>query len=178
MNQSFGGSCRCDCGYAAPKLGAQFWLLHQRRWLVISQIQRSRPGWPTRRSRKGAQHRLHSNRSYRRSLDFAHIPMVYSGHRTIVPSDRGCIPAYFGDSAAISGIAAPINAATLLETFGFGGNHRPLPLMPCHRRAVFQPLLCVRLCVAPPFRLSSSVFPHSAPVPHGCDQRVADGNSA
>jgi hypothetical protein len=46
MNQSFGGSCRCDCGYAAPKLGAQFWLLHQRRWLVISQIQKSRPGWP------------------------------------------------------------------------------------------------------------------------------------
>ena len=65
----------------------------------------------------------------------------------------------FGDAAAISGIAAPINAATLLETFGFGGSHRPLPLMPCHRRAVFQPLLCVRLCVAPPFRLSSSVFP-------------------
>src|SRR6266705_4985159 len=140
-------------------------------------------GRPPHEPRGVAQRRLHSSRSYRRSLDFAHIPMVYSGHLTIVPSDRGCIPAYFGDSAAISGIAAPINAATLLETFGFGGSHRPLPLMPCHRlpchrRAVFQPLLCVRLCVAPPFRLSSSVFPHSAPVPHGCDERVADGNSA
>src|SRR5258705_11683061 len=88
----------------------------------------SASGSAQRQVQGGAQHRLHSSRSYRRSLDFAHIPMVYSGHRTIVPSDRGCIPAYFGDSAAISGIAAPINAATLLETFGFGGSHRPLPL--------------------------------------------------
>src|SRR5882724_5755366 len=87
----------------------------------------SASGSARRQVQGGAQRRLHSSRSYRRSLDFAHIPMVYSGHRTIVPSDRGCIPAYFGDAAAISGIAAPINAATLLEAFGFGGSHRPLP---------------------------------------------------
>jgi transposase len=53
-----------------------------------------------------------------------------------------------------------------------------LPIMPCHPRAGFQPLLCVRLCGPPLFPLSSSAFPRSALVKHGCDQRVADGNSA
>jgi hypothetical protein len=66
---------------------------------------------------------LHSNWLCRRSLDFAHIPMVYSGHLTIVPSDRDCIPAHFGDTAAVSRIAPPINATTLLEAFRFGGSH-------------------------------------------------------
>jgi hypothetical protein len=53
--------------------------------------------------------------------------MVYGGHLTIVPSDRDCIPAHFCDTAAVSGIASPINAAALLEAFGFGGSHRPPP---------------------------------------------------
>ena len=60
---------------------------------------------------------LYSHRPCRRSLDFTHIPMVYSGHLTIVPSDCDCIPARFSDTAAISSIASPINVVALLEVF-------------------------------------------------------------
>jgi hypothetical protein len=51
--------------------------------------------------------------------------MVYGGDVTIIPGDHDCIPAYFGDTAAVSGIALPINAATPLEAFRFGAGHRP-----------------------------------------------------
>src|SRR6476620_7184676 len=49
--------------------------------------------------------------------------MVYDGHLTIVPGDRDRIPTRSCDSAAISGIASPINTAALLEAFRFGGRH-------------------------------------------------------
>jgi hypothetical protein len=63
--------------------------------------------------------------------------MVYGGHLTIVPSDRDCIPAHFCDTAAVSGIAPPINAAALFETFGFDGSHQSLLILPSHCLASF-----------------------------------------
>jgi len=47
--------------------------------------------------------------------DFAHIAMVHSGHLTIVPSDRDGIPARFCDTAAVGGIALPINPAFVID---------------------------------------------------------------
>jgi len=41
------------------------------------------------------------------SLDLAHVPMVYGGHLTIVLGNRDRVPTYFGDTAAIIGIASP-----------------------------------------------------------------------
>jgi hypothetical protein len=55
---------------------------------------------------------------------------------------------------------------------------RPLPIMTSHPQAGFGSLRRVRPCVAQPFLPSSSAFPRSAPVPHGCDRHVADCNSA
>jgi hypothetical protein len=49
----------------------------------------------------------------RRSLNFAHVPVVYPGHLPIVPGDRDCIPTCFGDNAAISGIASPVDACAI-----------------------------------------------------------------
>jgi len=45
----------------------------------------------------------HNCRPCSRSLDLAHIPMVYGGHMTIVPGNRDCIPT-LGDNAAVIGI--------------------------------------------------------------------------
>ena len=59
---------------------------------------------------------LHSSPACRHSLDFAHVAMMYGGHLTIVLGNRDRVPTYFGDTAAIVGIASPINAAALLET--------------------------------------------------------------
>ena len=59
---------------------------------------------------------LHNSRACRHALDFAHVAMVYGGHMAIVPGNRDRVPTYFGDMAAIIGMAAPINAAALLET--------------------------------------------------------------
>ena len=59
---------------------------------------------------------LHSSPLCRHPLDFAHVAMVYGGHLTIVPCNRDRVPTYFGDTAAVIGIASPINAAALLET--------------------------------------------------------------
>jgi len=66
---------------------------------------------------------LHSMRLGRRSLNFAHVPVVYPGHLPIVPGDRDCIPTCFGDNAAISGIASPVDAGTLLEILRFAYGH-------------------------------------------------------
>jgi hypothetical protein len=66
---------------------------------------------------------LHSSPACRHSLDFAHVAMVYGGHLTIVPGNRDRVPTYFGDTAAIIGIASPINAAALLETLRFRDRH-------------------------------------------------------
>jgi hypothetical protein len=66
---------------------------------------------------------LHSMRLGRRSLNFAHVPVVYPGHLPIVPGDRDCIPTCFGDNAAISGIASPVDAGTLLEILRFADGH-------------------------------------------------------
>ncbi len=63
------------------------------------------------------------HRPCRRSLNFAHVPVVYDSHLTIVPGDRNRIPTRFSDSAAISGIASPINTAAFLEAFRFGDCH-------------------------------------------------------
>src|SRR3974377_809769 len=80
---------------------------------------------------------LHNSRLCSRSLDLAHVPMVYSGHMTIVPGDRDCIPTHFGDNAAVIGIASPINAVAFLEAFRFGGLHRHLLIVPSHRQMSF-----------------------------------------
>ena len=66
---------------------------------------------------------LHSMRLGRRSLNFAHVPVVYAGHLSIVPGDRDCIPPCFGDNAAIGGIASPKNTGALLEVLGFRDGH-------------------------------------------------------
>jgi hypothetical protein len=50
---------------------------------------------------------LHSSPACRHSLDFAHVAMVYGGHLTIVLGNRDRVPTYFGDTAAIIGIASP-----------------------------------------------------------------------
>src|SRR6516164_3322333 len=75
---------------------------------------------------------LHSSPACRYSLDFAHVAMVYGGHLTIVPGNRDRVPTYFGDTAAIIGIASPINAAALLETLRFRDRHVAPPIA-CHR---------------------------------------------
>ena len=66
---------------------------------------------------------LHSMRLGRRSLNFAHVPVVYAGHLSIVPGDRDCIPPCFGDNAAIGGIASPKNTGALLKVLGFRDGH-------------------------------------------------------
>src|SRR5450759_506801 len=78
---------------------------------------------------------LHRNWPCRRLPDFAHIAMMHSGHLTIVPSDRDGIPARFGDTAAVGGIALPINPATLREAFRFGVRNRFFLILPSHRQA-------------------------------------------
>src|SRR5258706_14439452 len=65
----------------------------------------------------------HSMRLCRRSLNFAHVPVVYAGHLPIVPGDRDGIPTCFGDNAAIGGIASPINPGTLPQALRFGDCH-------------------------------------------------------
>ena len=57
---------------------------------------------------------LHGVWPYRRLLNFAHVSVVYSGHLPIVLGDHDRIPTRFGDNAAISALAAPINASALL----------------------------------------------------------------
>src|ERR1700730_16836070 len=71
---------------------------------------------------------LHSGPLCRHSLDFAHVAMVYGGHLTIVPGNRDRVPTYFGDTAAVIGIASPINAAALLETLRFRDRHGAPPI--------------------------------------------------
>jgi hypothetical protein len=56
-------------------------------------------------------------------VDFAHVPMVYGGHLTIVPCDRDCVPTRSGDTAAISRIASPAHATAFLELLRFGSGH-------------------------------------------------------
>ena len=51
----------------------------------------------------------------RRSQNFAHVAVVYSGHLPIVPGDRNRVPTGFGDDTTIGGIAPPIIAGTLRE---------------------------------------------------------------
>ena len=57
------------------------------------------------------------------SFDFAHVPMVYGGHVTIVPSDRDRIPTRSGDSTAVSGVTMPTYSIALFELLGFGSGH-------------------------------------------------------
>src|SRR6266699_3829705 len=71
---------------------------------------------------------LHSSPLCRHSLDFAHVAMVYGGHLTIVPCNRDRVPTRFGDTAAVIGIASPINAAALLETLRFRDRHGAPPI--------------------------------------------------
>jgi hypothetical protein len=75
------------------------------------------------RQNSGRTRYLHNIWLCRRSLDFAHLAMVPCGHLTIIPGDRDCIPTQFGNTAAVTGIASPINAVTPLEDFRFGGSH-------------------------------------------------------
>jgi hypothetical protein len=46
--------------------------------------------------------------------------MMHGGHLPIVPGDRDRIPTRFGDNAAITGIALPINAGALLAGLALG----------------------------------------------------------
>jgi hypothetical protein len=46
---------------------------------------------------------------------------------TIVPGNRDRVLTRFGNHAAVSGVASPINAVTLLEAFGFFDGHVSLP---------------------------------------------------
>ena len=64
----------------------------------------------------------------RRSLDFAHIPMMYGRHVPVIPSNCDRVPTRFRNTAAVVGIAPPINAAALLEGLRFGGIHVRLSL--------------------------------------------------
>jgi hypothetical protein len=64
---------------------------------------------------------------YRRSLDFAHIPMVYGRHVTVVPNDRDGVPTSFGEDAAISRNTSPINTAALLESTRRPSGIREMP---------------------------------------------------
>src|SRR5260370_5717288 len=91
---------------------------------------------------------LHSSPACRHSLDFAHVAMVYGGHLTIVPGNRDRVPTYFGDTAAIIGIALPVNAAALLETLRFRDRHAAPPIA-CHRVHITyydKQLVAVPLC--------------------------------
>jgi hypothetical protein len=58
-----------------------------------------------------------------RSLDFAHIPMVYGRYVTIVPGDRDRVPTYFAYDTTISGVPLPVHALAFLESLGFGDFH-------------------------------------------------------
>src|SRR5262245_44671753 len=87
---------------------------------------------------------LHSSPLCRHSLDFAHVAMVNGGHLTIVPCNHDRVPIYFGDTAAVIGIASPINAAALLETLRFCDRHVAPPIV-CHRVHVTTssyPVIC------------------------------------
>src|SRR6266446_6160155 len=89
---------------------------------------------------------LHSSPACRHSLDFAHVAMVYGGHPTIVPGNRDRVPTYFGDTAAIIGIALPVNAAALLETLRFRDRHAAPPIA-CHRVHITTSSLSLSLFV-------------------------------
>src|SRR4030081_2515101 len=49
--------------------------------------------------------------------------MMHDGDVVIVPSDGDGVPVRFGDLAAVSGITAPTNAASLLELSRIVGSH-------------------------------------------------------
>ena len=52
-------------------------------------------------------------------LNFAHVSVVHSADLCVIPRDRHGIPACFSNGAAISGIASPVDADRLPESFGF-----------------------------------------------------------
>ena len=79
---------------------------------------------------------LHCNKLCRRSPDVPHVPMVDNCNMTIVPGDRNRVPTLFGNNAAISGIALPVNAGALLEVLRFGGSSTS-PLMSSQYQVVF-----------------------------------------
>jgi hypothetical protein len=66
---------------------------------------------------------LHSTRLRRYSLNLAHVSVVHAGHLPVGPGNRDRIPTRFGDDAAISGIASPINAGAFLEALRFINCH-------------------------------------------------------
>ena len=70
---------------------------------------------------------LHGRALDRLSMDFAHVSTGYGRHVTIVPRNRDRVPPRFGNDAAVSGVASPINPVTLLEAFGFVDGHVSLP---------------------------------------------------
>src|ERR1700733_8351965 len=73
---------------------------------------------------------LHGAGLCRRLLNLAHVAVVPARHLPIVPGDRDRIPACFGNNAAVSGIASPIDAGALLEKLGF---------VDCHDRSTHWP---------------------------------------
>jgi len=55
--------------------------------------------------------------------------MVHGGNLTVVPDGRDRIPPRSGDSAAISSVALPANAAAFLEVLRFADIHGGLSLL-------------------------------------------------
>src|ERR1700690_318635 len=96
------------------------------------------PSYRLKRAFDGRAWSLHKSRLCRHALNVPHVPMVYRGHLTIIPRDRDGIPTQIGDTAAVSGIASPINAVALLEAFGFGRSHRSLLVASFYRHAKIE----------------------------------------
>ena len=70
---------------------------------------------------------LQKARLCRSLVNFAHVPVVYGRNLAIVPGDGDCIPAGFGDDAAIRGIAPPVNPGARLEALRFINGHCASP---------------------------------------------------
>ena len=71
----------------------------------------------------GVKYPLHGTRLCRHQLNFAHVTVVHARHLAIAPGDRDRIPTRFGDNAAISGIASPINPGAFREALRFVDCH-------------------------------------------------------
>jgi hypothetical protein len=66
---------------------------------------------------------LHAFWLQRRRVDFAHVPVVYRRHLTVVPGDRDRVPTCSNDGAAIGGITAPAYPIAFYEFLRFGSGH-------------------------------------------------------
>ena len=77
-------------------------------------------------------------------LNFAHVSVVHSGDLAVIPRDRHGIPAHFGNSAAISRIASPVDAVALPECSGFVDGHYRASLSGSSSRSAKRAMSSVR----------------------------------